>query len=166
MTIRPSSIADIDTLLRLADEAKAIMRRSGNTRQWNDGYPSAEVFENDIRREVSYIVEADGKAVATFAAVPSPEPTYDKIYDGQWIDDVKPYLVVHRIASSAEIHGVMNEILNFCFNRIDNVRIDTHRDNVIMRHLMEKHGFDYCGIIYLANGDERLAFQKTIKKHI
>ena len=35
-----------------------------------------------------------------------------------------------------------------------------------MRHLMEKHGFDYCGIIYLANGDERLAFQKTIKKHI
>ena len=25
----------------------------------------------------------------------------------------------------------------------------------------KKHGFQYCGIIFLANGDERLAFQKT-----
>ena len=41
-----------------------------------------------------------------------------------------------------------------------NIRIDTHRDNRIMRHNIEKHGFAYCGIIYLANGDERLAYQK------
>ena len=26
-----------------------------------------------------------------------------------------------------------------------------------------KHGFTYCGIIYLLSGDERLAYQKTIK---
>lgn len=29
-----------------------------------------------------------------------------------------------------------------------------------MRHLLEKHGFHYCGIIHVANGDERLAFHK------
>ena len=29
-----------------------------------------------------------------------------------------------------------------------------------MQHNIEKHGFTYCGIIYLANGDERLAYQK------
>ena len=37
---------------------------------------------------------------------------------------------------------------------------DTHRDNTIMQHLITKHGFTYCGIILLANGDERLAYQK------
>ena len=38
--------------------------------------------------------------------------------------------------------------------------VDTHRDNAIMQHNIKKHGFTYCGIIYLANGDKRLAYQK------
>ena len=32
--------------------------------------------------------------------------------------------------------------------------------SAIMQHNIEKHGFTYCGIIYLASGDERLAYQK------
>ena len=39
---------------------------------------------------------------------------------------------------------------------------DTHRDHRIMQHLLEKHGFTYCGVIYLASGDERLAYQRII----
>ena len=38
--------------------------------------------------------------------------------------------------------------------------IDTHKDNAIMQHNIVKHGFSYCGIIHLASGDERLAYQK------
>ncbi|MBQ5971341.1 MAG: GNAT family N-acetyltransferase [Prevotella sp.] len=162
MTIRHSIMDDIPTLLTISEEAKGIMRRDGNMEQWGDNYPSAEVFENDIRRGVSYVMEHNGETVATFAAIPGPDPTYATIYNGQWIDDIKPYIVIHRIASRAESHGVMTEMLNFCFNMTDNIRIDTHRDNHIMQHLMAKHGFRYCGIIYLANGDERLAYQRTI----
>ncbi len=40
-----------------------------------------------------------------------------------------------------------------------NIRIDTHLDNRIMQHVIKKYGFTYCGIIYLASGDERLAYQ-------
>ena len=32
-----------------------------------------------------------------------------------------------------------------------------------MQHLLSEHGFSYCGIIYLASGDERLAYQRIIK---
>ena len=56
----------------------------------------------------------------------------------------------------------MAALLDFCFRRSPNLRIDTHRDNVIMQHLMQRHGFTRCGIIYLANGDERLAYQKIL----
>ena len=28
-----------------------------------------------------------------------------------------------------------------------------------MQHNITKHGFTYCGLIYLDNGDERLAYQ-------
>ena len=162
MTIRHSIMDDIPTLLAISEEAKGIMRRDGNMEQWGGDYPSVEVFAKDIRRGVSYVMEHNGETVATFAAIPGPDPTYATIYNGQWIDDSKPYIVIHRIASRAESHGVIAEMLNFCFNMTDNIRIDTHRDNHIMQHLMEKHGFRYCGIIYLANGDERLAYQRTI----
>ena len=85
---------------------------------------------------------------------------YYNIYKGQWTKDSIPYHVIHRIASVPEVHGIFKGILDFCFAKEQYIRIDTHRDNHIMRHNMEKYGFTYCGIIYLANGDERLAFQK------
>jgi hypothetical protein len=31
-----------------------------------------------------------------------------------------------------------------------------------MQHVISKAGFRYCGIIYLASGDERLAYQKIV----
>jgi len=42
----------------------------------------------------------------------------------------------------------------------DNIRIDTHKDNHIMQHNLAKYGFQYCGIIYIASGAERLAYQR------
>lgn len=163
--IRPSVADDLPALLHLADEARQIMRCSGNMRQWVGGYPSAEVFQADIARGVSYLVELDGRPVATFAFIPSPEPTYADIFGGAWIDAASPYYVVHRIASLPHCHGIMAALLDYCFAHTDNVRIDTHRDNTIMQHLLSKHGFTYCGIIYLANGDERLAYQRIGGAH-
>ncbi|MBP5619849.1 MAG: N-acetyltransferase, partial [Bacteroidaceae bacterium] len=62
-----------------------------------------------------------------------------------------------------EKHHIFSDIMDFCFSRERNIRIDTHRDNSIMQHNIGKHGFAYCGIILLANGDERLAYQKIIE---
>ena len=87
-----------------------------------------------------------------------PDPTYARIDGGHWLND-EPYYVIHRIASSPKAHGVMREVLRFAFTMTDNIRIDTHRDNQTMRRLLAHYGFTECGIIYLANGDERLAFQ-------
>ena len=160
--IRKSNKEDIPIMLELADNARMIMRQSGNLSQWDNDYPSAEVFLHDIQCGCSYLIENNGIGVGTFAFIPSPEPTYAKIYDGHWIDNTSPYYVIHRIASTPTSHGVMKAILDFCFSHTNNIRIDTHRDNTIMQHLLEKHGFSYCGIIYLTNGDERLAYQKII----
>lgn len=40
--------------------------------------------------------------------------------------------------------------------------IDTHKDNKITRHLIEKNGFAKCGIIYVADGSPRIAYEKQI----
>ena len=175
---QPSDMADIMTVM---DAAKKIMRQSGNMYQWGDGYPSeavitADMEKNggitaDMEKNGGFVVEEDdgehqlsGKIVGYFAFLPSPESTYAKIYDGEWIDDAQPYHVVHRIASYPDTHGIFSSIMDFCFSHDTNIRIDTHRDNKIMHHNILKHGFTYCGIIYLLSGDERLAYQKMVSR--
>ena len=158
--IRKAEKNDVPVIMRLVDEARGIMRSCGNMNQWTDGYPSRETIETDIDNGHCFLcVEENGEIVASFAFIPGPEPTYKEIYEGQWLDD-KPYYVVHRLASSASSHGVFNDVMDYCLDVAGNLRIDTHRDNVIMRHLLPRLGFTYCGIIYLADGAERLAYQR------
>ena len=161
MTIREAKPADIADIMLVMEAAKGIMRASGNMHQWADGYPSEDAITADMEKKGGFVIEdANKKVVGYFAFLASPEPTYAKIYEGQWVDDVQSYHVVHRIASYPDVHGIFSAIMDFCFSRDTNIRIDTHRDNKIMQHNLLKHDFTYCGIIYLLSGDERLAYQR------
>lgn len=157
--IRPATVQEIPAILTVLDAAKAIMRASGNLDQWKGGYPSEEVLLCDIRNGHGFVVTDDGVIVAYFAFIPSPEPTYAYIEGGVWLDDSLPYHVIHRIGSTPDSHSVFRSVMDWCAERDANLRIDTHRDNRIMQHCILSYGFRYCGIIYLANGDERLAYQ-------
>ena len=157
--IRAARQSEIPDILNVMEAAKGIMRASGNPNQWKDGYPSREVILNDIERKAGFVVQDDGVIVAYFAFLPSPEPTYAYIEGGAWLDDTLPYHVVHRIGSIPESHGIFKDLMDWCFAQDPNIRIDTHRDNRIMQRCILRYGFRYCGVIYLANGDERLAYQ-------
>ena len=164
--VREATPTDVAEIMKVMDAAKKIMRQSGNMHQWDNGYPSEAVILSDMEKDGGFVVEDDGKLVGYFAFLPSPEPTYAGIYEGEWLDDTQPYHVVHRIASYPDAHGIFSSIMDFCFSRDSNIRIDTHRDNTIMQHNIAKHGFTYCGIIYFASGDERLAFQKLSQEPV
>ena len=143
--IREARPTDIAEIMQVMDAAKGIMRQSGNMHQWGDGYPSEAVITADMERNGGFVIEDGGK-----------------VYEGEWIDDAQPYHVVHRIASYPYAHGIFSSIMEFCFSHDTNIRIDTHRDNKIMQYNILKHGFTYCGIIYLLSDDERLAYQKVV----
>lgn len=160
LTIRPTRPDELPVLLSLIEAGRRIMRSDGNLGQWADGEPSAATLSADIAAGHSYLCLADGRAVGTFALIHGEDPTYRQIYDGAWADDVAPYSIIHRIASLPGAHGVFRAVMDFAFRQTDNLRIDTHRDNRIMRHCLTRYGFRYCGIIYLQNGDERLAYQR------
>jgi len=161
-TIRKSTLADLPVILSLRDQAREIMRSYGNTFQWPDGYPLDDMFKKDIALGGSHVMlNEKGEIVGTFALLPSPEVTYNKIYDGQWLDDA-PYHVIHRIASTPDSHGILDAVLEYCEALVPNIRIDTHEANIIMRKGLERHGYHYCGIIILLDGNPRLAFQKII----
>ena len=41
----------------------------------------------------------------------------------------------------------------------------SHADNRTMQHLLEKHGFVYCGIVNPPDGGERMAYQLAVTKN-
>lgn len=161
-TIRTASESDIPGIMTVISAAREMMRRSGNPFQWPEGYPSREMIGRDIASGAGRVLEDDGVIVGYFAFIPSPEPAYSVIDEGEWLDDSLPYHVIHRMASVPDVHGVFRSIMDWCLARERNIRIDTHRDNRVMQHCLRRAGFTYCGIIHLANGEERLAYQHIV----
>ena len=161
-TIRLATEQDLPRIQELIDQGRQKMREIGNTDQWTNGYPQPEVLLGDIRAGNSYLLFEGDVAIATYAFVKGPDVTYARIYEGQWLDDGEEYYVIHRMASAPGVHGVVSDVLDDCFRRTSNIRIDTHRHNTAMQGALKKCGFQYCGIIYLLDGAERLAFQRRL----
>ncbi len=67
---------------------------------------------------------------------------------------------LHRVAGDGKAHGIFDAIAKFCEQKISHLRIDTHEDNKVMQHLIEKNGFQRCGIIYVEDGSPRIAYEK------
>ena len=160
MLIRKTLESDLPRIAQIYENAKRFMRECGNPDQWNDGRPNADTAREDMERGVGYVAEELGEVVAVFMFSDGADPTYARIYDGAWRSD-EPYGVIHRIAVAEQGRGIIDFCISWCFDRRPNLRIDTHRDNLPMQRALAKRGFEYCGIIHLANGDERLAYQKT-----
>lgn len=159
MTIRTTRPDDLKQILQIYAYARAQMRQNGNPTQWGDDRPSVSLLRADIRKGQSHVMEKDGQICAVFTFVPGEDPTYQTIEQGHWLDDA-PYGTIHRIAGNGTAKGVFRQCLEYCMSQIPNIRIDTHRDNAVMRHLLEKNGFVPCGIIYVEDGSPRIAYQK------
>ena len=160
--IRKTRPAETELLMDIFEQAKRIMRKDGNMKQWTGNYPSRKLVATDIEQGNSYVcIDDNGEIIGTFAFIRGNDPTYSHIYEGEWLEDTLPYGVIHRLASTEHSKGVANACLQWCYAQLPNLRADTHRDNHILQHILKKHGFQHCGIIFLANGDERLAYQKT-----
>ena len=169
IAINKPDINNVPEMMEIFDEARESIRTLG-INQWQNGYPHCDVIESDIAREYSRVVSSDGKIVATFAIIDDGEPTYDKIYDGAWLTgETKDYVAIHRVAIliSCRGQGIAAKIIAYAADTAKNLgfaslRIDTHRGNIVMRKMLEKNGFTHCGTIYLADGDERVAYELVL----
>ena len=159
VSIRHTQMEDIPQLQALFSHARSFMLETGNPSQWTAAYPSEELLRKDIGSRDSYVVEDEKQTViATFVLRGGVDPTYDVIYEGRWLNDA-PYATIHRIASDGTRKGILHLAMQFAQLDYNNIRIDTHRDNQVMRNAIAKEGFVYCGIIHCWNGDERVAYQ-------
>ena len=165
MKIRLSQPNDLSALMEIFHEAQRTIAQLGID-QWQNGYPSETVIAEDILQGCSYVAEQESDIVGTFVLVET-EPTYDQIYEGQW--QAHDYIAVHRVAVKVASRGtgVADAIIRFAADQARNagrhgLRIDTHRGNLPMCRMLEKQGFQYRGIIFLADGSPRVAYEKSV----
>lgn len=151
--------ADLPWILKIYDIAKAYMRANGNPNQWNGAYPDPETLRTDIEKQRLYVYKKAGSIHGVFMLLLEEEPTYAYIEDGSWREET-PYGTIHRLAGDGEVRGLFAKCVAFCESKVKYLRADTHFDNHTMQHLLEKNGFERRGIIYLKNGDPRIAYQK------
>lgn len=154
--IRKATALDLQELLRIYAAAKGIMDAAGNPNQWAAGYPGEALLLNDIRQDFLHVVIREGIIRGCFVLATGEDPTYREIYEGAW-SSVAPYATIHRLAGDGS-GGIFDACMEYAKSLHPYLRIDTHRDNRIMLKKLPRAGFRRCGIIYLENGSERIAF--------
>ena len=158
MYIRKANIDDLDEIMGIYRIAQDYMIALGNSSQWGHFYPKRELIEEDIEKEICYLICDSEGTHGVFALTEGAEPTYQHIENGKWLNDDE-YVTVHRIASDGKANGIFKSAIDYCKDLSDNIRIDTHNSNLIMQKLIEKNGFVKCGRIYVADGTPRIAYQ-------
>lgn len=155
-----ATAADLPRILALYAHARAFMAQNGNPSQWGQTRPTeADIAAHIAAREL-YVLREEGEIHGVFAFILGEDPTYRVIEQGAWLSDA-PYGTIHAVASDGQIHGLLSRIVTYCEQTTPHLRIDTHRDNAIMQHVILKNGFTRCGIIHIASGAERIAFEKV-----
>ncbi|MBQ5679577.1 MAG: Cof-type HAD-IIB family hydrolase [Rikenellaceae bacterium] len=169
LILRPTCEGDLPEVMRIIADAQADFRARGID-QWQNDYPNEAAIRRDIARGESYVVTRGGQIVATAMITFAPDPNYAVIYKGEWLlAEPKSYATIHRISVDLAERGqgiaewIVEQTERMCRKRgADSLRIDTHRDNRSMQRVAEKNGMTLCGIIHLADGAERLAYEKIM----
>ena len=137
MEIRKTKLSEIDAVMKIYEAAREFMFKTGNPNQWGKNNPPQSKIENDINSGNSYVCVEGDEILGVFYFAMEEDPTYNVIYDGEW-KNPNPYAVVHRIASAGKAKGVGSFCMNWAYEQFPNVKIDTHRDNIVMQNMLKK----------------------------
>lgn len=167
MEFRKTTEKDVESVMSIIKQSQNYFKEQGID-QWQNGYPNSQIIKDDIKNDYSYVLLKDNKIVGTTVLSFDGEETYNKIHNGNWLTQ-NEYAVIHRIAIDNNLKGqglagkIIEKVQEKCNKRgVRSIKVDTHEDNKSMQKLLEKNGFKYCGIIYLTDGDKRVAFEKTL----
>lgn len=167
MKFRKSKTSDVKSIMKIVSQAQAFFKDQGID-QWQNGYPNEDTIMNDIKNAESYVLVKDDEVVATSMVTFKEEPSYESIYEGQWLSNNK-YATIHRVAvcNTHKGLGLSTEMIKYIEKRcidhdVHSIKVDTHKENIPMQKALKKNGFEYCGIIYVDGSSERIAFEKRL----
>lgn len=162
---RKATPADAPKIWKILQSA-IVRRKNDGSNQWQDGYPNPEVIDNDINKNVGFVLILNIEIVGYVAILINDEPEYANL-QGKWLTN-GDFVVYHRVAISQKHLGqglakeLLGHIEDFARNQnINSIKADTNFDNAPMLNLFEKLGYKYCGEVYF-RGSPRKAYEKVL----
>ncbi len=156
---------EVAAAMGFINEAKAFLKSQG-VDQWQQGYPNQAVIEQDIAEQKGYFLMDGDEPLAYMCVDFNGEPAYNDL-NGNWLSDL-PYGVVHRLAIGSKRRGCGLASISFQLaeklileHGFKSFRVDTDDDNKIMKHLLDKNGFTYCGTIWF-DYSTKIAYEKLL----
>ncbi|OZI07768.1 GNAT family N-acetyltransferase [Siphonobacter sp. BAB-5385] len=151
MLIRLATESDLPALVTLLQRVVPLMQASGN-RQWDESYPNAEVFREDIRQGQLWVAEYEGSIAGVAALTTDQDAEYVQL---GW-DLSEPAIVTHRLAVHPDFQGkgiaqrLLEQAEQLAIERnIEVLRVDTNTHNQATQRLFPKLGYRYAGELSL-----------------
>ena len=164
--IRVAAPDDLEHIVAIIESGRAYLKAQGLP-QWQNGYgPNRTEAASDMERGRGYVLEIAGRAGGYASLIPGPEGS-PALFEGAWAGAGEHYTTIHRVAlesavrgaglSAAFLEGLIQAAQALGYQ---DIRIDTHPENVIMQKVIIKTGFQYRGVMQLPIPEgERWAYQ-------
>lgn len=172
MEIQRGKPAHLAEICQITDQAKERLRAL-DLDQWQKGYPSREVWEEDLALGRAWVAMEKGAVAAAFTLTREPEPSYQRIRGAWQSPEGAGYTSLHRlcVGDAWMGRGIAGACLAFALEQAaqagdTSLRVDTHPGNHPMGRALEKAGFRRCGQIDLVGGPEdgdlRIAYERVL----
>ncbi|NNE77485.1 MAG: GNAT family N-acetyltransferase [Pricia sp.] len=155
--IRRAKISEIPDILTITRSCAALMIEKG-IYQWNDHYPSSDVFELDIARGELYVLVHEEKVIGTLVISTFMDEEYKSI---PWLTANVKNLYVHRLSVHPEKQGrgYARQLMDFAEshgrnNGYTSIRLDTFSQNKRNQKFYETRGYQKLEDIYLPKQSE------------
>lgn len=155
--IRKALISDLETVKSLTEACAEKMINDGIF-QWNDHYPSKEIFRKDIEEEALYVW--DDKNQIKGCIMFSPEK--DEVYNSaKWLTQDDKNIYVHRLSVHPKFQkkGIGNKLMNFAESiakklNFISIRLDTFSQNKSNNKFYESRGYQKLGDVFFRKQSE------------
>lgn len=145
--IRLATLQDIPRILEIKNLAIDTMHQN-KIFQWDDSYPTQDIFEQDILRKEFYVLEEHNHIMGFCCINNTHAPEHKQL---NWSTPGDAYMV-HRLAIDPNAGGKGFASLFLAFaeqlaksNNVFSMRINTFSHNYLAQKLFIKNGYSYVG---------------------
>ncbi|WP_299519697.1 GNAT family N-acetyltransferase [Winogradskyella sp.] len=155
--IRKGNTEDIESVMDLTKACAKAMIAKG-IYQWNEHYPNALAFENDVNRNELYVLDINGQVKGTIVMSTFMDEDYFPV---EWLTKSENNIYIHRLAIHPELQGqgYAQQLMDFAEqfaidNNYSSIRLDTFSQNKRNQKFYELRGYKRLGDIYFPKQSE------------
>ena len=153
-------LATLNELDRVKEIAEACAKNmiDNNIFQWNDKYPSREIFKDDIKNKSLYVSKINQEVVGCIMLSSFKDDVYKSV---NWITPDEYNLYIHRLAVHPifQKKGIARKMMDFAedfakSNNYISIRLDTFSQNPRNNKFYKSRGYNKLDDVYFPKQSE------------